>query len=209
MNPLAESAGRWRTVTPRTAPSVMSSRPGKAAGATPSTRSANRDAGIDVCASSGQGWLGRERATRQHNGDVDDGAVNLALMHVSDGFLCVLAILVEHVGRATVSADLIGSRVSTRSRVSRAGSKLTGPVHRKIEVLNGAIAAKDFAEVGLSNVLGQTFDDDLGPGGQQAKRRRRDRVKDPEQGHTLVPEDGGSSLGSRLFLPLALRLWLR
>ena len=67
---------------------------------TTSSRGGNSRIDIRAAAGCGRGW--GELAAGEDDGDVDDGTINLGLMHMRDGGLGVLLMYVKNVGGAAV-----------------------------------------------------------------------------------------------------------
>ena len=84
---------------------------------------------------------------------MDDGPVNHALVHVCDGHLCVLLLLVQDVGRSAVRVNLL-ARLSEVDRVRVGSALLTIPVHWEVEIQNGAITTEYLAKMRFTDVLG-------------------------------------------------------
>lgn len=88
------------------------------------------------------GRWGRKLATWEDYRDADGGAVELGLVHVSNGGFGIGFIDVEYVRGASVCTELSAQ----------------GHVH----VVNWTVLSKDLAQVLLGNILCQALDDNLG-----------------------------------------------
>lgn len=205
-------AGRLVSVGPAistaSSSSVVASAWARIATATSSTGTrGRRNSGIDVGASAGQRWLGRHQPSGENDGNVDDSAVNHAIVHVRDGHLGILLLLVQDVGRSAIRVNLL-ARLSQIHGVEEGCALLTNSIHWQIEVEDGAILAEYLAEMGFPDVLGQALDHDLRG---EPVSHGAPRCLMVNRGRTLVPTMTRGSLGSRLSAPrprLKLRLSL-
>lgn len=87
-------------------------------------------------------WTATESPPRQHNAHTDQSTIQLRLVHVTDGTLCIRWLRVQHVRDPPIRHEVL--------------------VHRHLQILNVAICAEDLAKVGGIDVLGELFNDDLG-----------------------------------------------
>lgn len=104
--------------------------------------------GVVACTATSHGRRRGELAPGQDYGYVDNGAINLSLVHVSNSLLSVGLVVVENIGSASVGAVC--------------------SIDRQIKVFDRTKLAEDLLKMSLVDVLGQALDDNLGASDNRA-----------------------------------------
>lgn len=166
--------------------------------------------GVVACTATSHGRRRGELAPGQDYGYVDNGAINLSLVHVSNSLLSVGLVVVENIGSASVGAVWRNEVLAWEGTmfwdlgavVFDALGSPTCSIDRQIKVFDRTKLAEDLLKMSLVDVLGQALDDNLV---QDVRLVLNFLEQTVQLSHTLVLLTTGLWLRPRLRLRLSLR----